>query len=90
MGRRTVDRKVGAQPPENLEKIVRWLVPAASREHVLGDLNERYRSPGKYLVDALCVLARSRNSAWQSPQPARCLWHCFSTNAGDWKESPTD
>ena len=56
MGRHTVDRKVGAQPPENLEKIVRWLVPAASREHVLGDLNERYRSPGKYLVDALCVL----------------------------------
>jgi len=56
MGRQTVDRKVGAQPPETLEKLVRWLVPAASREHVLGDLNERYRSPGKYLVDALCVL----------------------------------
>jgi hypothetical protein len=56
MGRGAVDRKVGAQPPENLEKVVRWLVPAASREHVVGDLNERYRSPGKYLVDALCVL----------------------------------
>src|ERR1700722_3117042 len=56
MGRGPVDRKVGAQPPENLEKLVRWLVPAACREHVVGDLNERYRSPGKYLVDALCVL----------------------------------
>jgi hypothetical protein len=56
MGRRTVDRKVGAQPPANLEKLVRWLVPASSREHVVGDLNERYRSPGRYLVDALCVL----------------------------------
>ena len=56
MGRRPVDRKVGAQPPESLEKLVRWLVPAACREHVVGDLNERYRSPGKYLVDTLCVL----------------------------------
>lgn len=56
MGRGPVDRKVGAQPPESLEKLVRWLVPAACREHVVGDLNERYRSPGKYFVDALCVL----------------------------------
>lgn len=41
------------RPPAMLENVVRWLVPPASAEHVLGDLSERYRSPGQYLVDAL-------------------------------------
>jgi hypothetical protein len=43
-------------PPRWLERTVRWLVPPASREHVLGDLSERYRSVGQYLGDALDAL----------------------------------
>jgi len=35
-----------------MENIVRLLVPPASREHVMGDLSERYRSPRQYLMDA--------------------------------------
>jgi len=42
--------------PKHLETIVRLLLPPASREHVLGDLHERYKSRKSYLVDALLVL----------------------------------
>ena len=42
--------------PEMIEKLVRVLVPPASREHVLGDLQERYQSPRQYLADALKAL----------------------------------
>lgn len=42
--------------PRSLERGIGWLVPPASREHVLGDLAELYRSPGQYLWDALSVL----------------------------------
>jgi hypothetical protein len=44
------------RPPEVIAKIVRALVPPASREHVLGDLHERYESPRRYLMDALQTL----------------------------------
>lgn len=40
-------------PPEMIAKFVRALVPPACREHVLGDLQERYVSPRGYLADAL-------------------------------------
>lgn len=42
--------------PQSLERGIGWLVPPASREHVLGDLAELYRSPGQYLWEALGVL----------------------------------
>ena len=35
------------------EAIVAVFVPPACREEVLGDLHERYRSPGQYGVDAV-------------------------------------
>ena len=41
-----------SRPPAVIENIVRLLVPPASREHVMGDLSERYRSPRQYLTDA--------------------------------------
>ena len=40
------------QPPAFLERLVARLLPRASREHVLGDLAERYTSPARYIVDA--------------------------------------
>ena len=46
------------EPPRALQTIVRYLLPQAAREHVLGDLQEQYSgasSPGRYLRDALSV-----------------------------------
>jgi hypothetical protein len=40
-----------------LERIFRLLLPPASREHVLGDLHERCKSPRQYLAEAISVLA---------------------------------
>lgn len=45
-----------AGPPEVAERVVRWLLPPASREHVLGDLHERYESPGRFVLEALKAL----------------------------------
>jgi hypothetical protein len=39
-------------PPRLLESIVSFLTPPACREVVLGDLQERYRSPLHYISDA--------------------------------------
>lgn len=43
-------------PPAFVENIFRLLLPPSCREHVLGDLHERCKSPSRYLVDALSVL----------------------------------
>ena len=40
------------QPPVFLERVVGRLIPPAAREHVLGDLSERYKSPVQYVIDA--------------------------------------
>jgi len=40
-------------PPSVIESIVGLLVPPLAREHVLGDLAERYTSLGKYVLDTL-------------------------------------
>jgi hypothetical protein len=48
------DRKaMETRPPVVIEAVVRTLLPPAAREHVLGDLTERYTSPRRYVVDAL-------------------------------------
>ena len=43
-------------PPKYLEMLLRWLLPPACREHVLGDLQERNNSAKSYALDALAVL----------------------------------
>lgn len=53
MGNGHMGSQVETGPPEIIEAVVRALVPPASREHVLGDLRERYVSPRRYVVDAL-------------------------------------
>jgi hypothetical protein len=40
------------EPPRGLEAIVGFLTPPACREVLLGDLQERYRSPLHYISDA--------------------------------------
>jgi hypothetical protein len=39
-------------PSKTLETLAGLLIPPACREEVLGDLHERYKSPGRYLFDA--------------------------------------
>lgn len=41
-----------ARPPVLIEAVVRTLIPPACREHVVGDLWERYRSPWQFALDA--------------------------------------
>ena len=41
-----------ARPPVVIDAIVRALIPPACREHVVGDLWERYRSPWRFAIDA--------------------------------------
>ena len=43
-------------PPRLMQVVVGILIPPACREHVLGDLYERYKSPGQYLAEALCTV----------------------------------
>jgi hypothetical protein len=42
-----------ARPPELIDALVRRLVPPDCREHIIGDLWERYTSPRQYLLDAV-------------------------------------
>lgn len=56
-----------AAPPKVTEAIVGFLIPPACREHVLGDLHERYVSPGQYTLEAartvpLVILSRIRRT----------------------------
>ena len=48
--------KMEARPPALIEGAIRILIPPTCREHVLGDLSERYTSPRQYLGDALRTL----------------------------------
>jgi hypothetical protein len=55
-------------PTKAAEAIVAILVPPACREEVVGDLHERYRSPGQYAFDALIavplvILSRIRRTS---------------------------
>src|SRR6187549_1231387 len=43
-------------PPKLIERFVGMLIPEPCREHVLGDLCERYKSPGQYILEALSTL----------------------------------
>jgi hypothetical protein len=50
-----MDRRstVEARPPVLIDTIVRLSIPVPCREHVIGDLWERYRSPDTFLIDAI-------------------------------------
>jgi hypothetical protein len=44
------------RPPKLIEDIVGKLIPPACREHVLGDLYERYQSPVQYILESTHIL----------------------------------
>lgn len=50
-----MDRRptVETRPPVLIDTIVCLSIPVPCREHVIGDLWERYRSPGTFLIDAM-------------------------------------
>jgi hypothetical protein len=55
-------------PPASIETLVASFIPPACREHVLGDLCERYQNPRQYLADAartipLVVVSRIRRTS---------------------------
>jgi hypothetical protein len=50
------DRVMRPQPPATLERIVGLFLPPACREEVLGDLCERYKTPGQYIGLALVTI----------------------------------
>jgi hypothetical protein len=59
------------QPAAFLERFVGRLLPRASREHVLGDLSERYTSPLRYITDAgrtvpFVLGSQLRRSGWSA------------------------
>jgi hypothetical protein len=56
MGAQRMDRQMETRPTALAETVVRALVPPASREHVLGDLQERFTSTRQYVLDALAAL----------------------------------
>ena len=45
-----------AAPSKFAEAVLRLLLPPAAREHVLGDLKERYSSPRQYFHDAVSAV----------------------------------
>jgi hypothetical protein len=50
-------QRMGSGPPKVIESLIGVLLPPAYREHVLGDLYERYRSPLQYSADAVRAVA---------------------------------
>ena len=51
-----MEPKVESHPPALIDRAVRFLIPPASREAVVGDLWERYSSPLQYVAEALRIL----------------------------------
>jgi hypothetical protein len=47
-----------ASPPRKIEAFVGFFVPPACREHVLGDLHERYESTPRYVAEAILTVPR--------------------------------
>ena len=77
-----------AGPPKIIESLVGMLVPPASREHVLGDLQERYATTRSYLADALSAVPGAiagrllRTTDWQVlAMEAGALYLSFLTAA---------
>ena len=60
--------KVEPRPSQVTEALVGIVIPPACREHVLGDLHERFENPRQYLVDAastvpLVIVSRIRRTS---------------------------
>ena len=75
-------------PPKLVEKVLSLLLPPACREHVVGDLHERYQATTQYVKEALAVLApvifsrmRRTTDAQSFAIEALTIYLCFSIAA---------
>ena len=80
-----------SRPPAAIESIVSLSVPPVAREHVLGDLAERYKSTPRYLLDALrtvpaVMISQIRRTSFFPLWPAIgvALTIAFGRGAKDW------
>jgi hypothetical protein len=80
-----------SRPPAAFESLVGLLVPPVAREHVLGDLAERYTAPGPYVLDALgtvpaVVISQIRRTSYFAlwPMIGYGLIFAFGGGATDW------
>ena len=80
-----------SQAPPAIESVVGLFVPPLTREHVLGDLAERYSSPGQYMLDALrtvpaVVVSQIRRTSFFPlwPMIGFGLTIAFGRGAPDW------
>jgi hypothetical protein len=62
-----------ASPPPKIEACVGLFIPPPCREHVLGDLHERYESPSQYVVDAIFTVPRVIESRIRRTTDAQVL-----------------
>lgn len=81
-------------PSKIAETVVRLLLPPAAREHVLGDLKERYSSPRRYFLDAVsavpCViLSRIRRTTDAAVLLMEALVLYLSFYGAAWYIDPT-
>jgi hypothetical protein len=83
--------RMEARPPAVVESVVRLLVPPVAREHVLGDLSERYTSTTQYLVEAMRTLpfvvkGQIRRTSYfrMWPLVATMLMTGFGADRGPW------
>ena len=88
-----MERRPGmtSRPPAAMESVVGFFVPPLAREYVIGDLAERYTSPGQYWLDALrtvpaVVISQIRRTSffllW--PMIGFGLTIAFGRGAEDW------
>lgn len=84
-------------PPRILELGVAFLTPPARREDIVGDLHERYRSPERYIAEALHLLPAvllSQIRRTTDPRQlaieagASCICFLSVALAGNWNTSP--
>ena len=78
-----------SRPSRAAEALVAVLTPPASREEVLGDLHERYRSPGQYGLDVLrtiplVILSRLHRTADPQVLLMQAFALCVSFLAAAW------
>jgi hypothetical protein len=64
---------MGTGPRPLIERLVGALIPPPSREHVLGDLCQRYKSDWQYVLDA-CRVVPTLFGVTFAAHPVRHYW----------------
>ena len=84
---------MSAKPGRFVERVVAFFIPPDCREHVLGDLNERYTGIWQYFLDAIrtvpwVIASRIRRTTGLQLFVAEALAVFAAYLAGTWIEGP--